>query len=62
MIQVYVGGDPEVFVWYGMRYEQVCVRYDPSECEVIDPSVCEVIDPSVWYDIGYKRFDLEDKS
>lgn len=53
-IQVYVGSDPEVFVWYGMRYEQVCVRYDPSECEVIDPSV--------WYDIGYKRFDLEDKS
>lgn len=44
MIQVYVGSDPEVFVWYGMRYEQVCVRYDPSECEVIDPSVCVV-----WY-------------
>lgn len=44
MIQVYVGSDPEVFVWYGMRmrYEQVCVRYDPSECEVIDPSVCVV--------------------
>lgn len=43
MIQVYVGSDPEVFVWYGMRYEQVCVRYDPSECEVIDPSVCVVL-------------------
>lgn len=41
-IQVYVGSDPEVFVWYGMKYEQVCVRYDPSECEVIDPSVCVV--------------------
>lgn len=25
MIQVYVGSDPEVFVWYGMGYEQVCV-------------------------------------
>lgn len=47
MIQVYVGSDPEVFVWYGMKYEQVCVRYDPSECDVIDPSVCDVIDPSV---------------